>query len=112
MNVFPNQRSALSGLAVGYVFMYLCFQPAISLEQSSCWTCTYVCVFPNQRSVMSSLAGEDMYVMSVFFIEILYVVCNNIIIDMLFRTTVRNSISQIDDLCSSKDTFHKIYLRN
>ena len=25
VSVFPNQRSALSGLAVGYVFMYLCF---------------------------------------------------------------------------------------
>ena len=42
VSVFPNQRSALSGLAVGFVFVYLCFQSVISLERSSCWLC--VCV--------------------------------------------------------------------
>ena len=57
VSVFLNQRSALSGLAVGYVFIYLCFQPAISLERSCCWTCIHVSVFSNQRSVLSGLAG-------------------------------------------------------
>ena len=46
-----------------------------------------------------------MYVMSVFYVEILYLVCNNIIIDMIFRTTFQNSICQIDDLCSSKGIY-------
>ena len=62
VSVFPNQRSALSGLAVGFVFVYLCFQSVISLERSSCWLCVHVSVFPNQRSALSGLAVGFVFV--------------------------------------------------
>ena len=75
----------------GVFVVYECVsQPAISLEQSCCWICIHVSVFPNQRSALGGLAvgyvfmylcfptsnqpcWGDMYVMFVFYVEILYV---------------------------------------
>ena len=67
-----NQRSALGGLAVGMYSCICVFQPAISLKWSCCWTCIHVCVSQPAISLERS-CWEDMYVMFVFYVEILYV---------------------------------------